>query len=56
MTIILLLVIGGWAGLFVAILKCPQRQRLGAGWSNDHAGMSSARWVGSREYLNHEKD
>lgn len=28
----------------------------GPGWSNDHYGMSSSRWVGSREYLNHEKE
>ena len=50
--ITIVVIIGGWAGLFGLILRCPQRQGLGTGWDPDTYGMSAWHWVGSNSYRN----
>lgn len=53
MEILILIIVGGWVGLFLLILHCPQRTGLGAGWDPESYGMSAWRWLDGR---NHEKD
>ena len=45
MVILILGIIGGWVTLGWLILRCPQRQKLGAGWSRNSYGMSAWRWL-----------
>jgi len=50
--ILVVVIIGGWAGLFVLILRCPQRYVQGAGWDNSAYGFSCWRWIGHNSYKN----
>ena len=45
MIIPILVIIGGWVTLAWLVLRCPQRQGLGSGWSRNSYGMSSHRWL-----------